>query len=151
MGKNQSRWNSEKQPSITMAWNKHLSELMKFKQQWGHCDVPSQFDECPKLGRWATHQRSQYRLLKSGKKSSISDERVAQLEKLGFKWNSDIQLAFTMAWNERLSYLLEFKQQWGHCNVPQKYAHNLKLGGWVKYQRSHEWQEVLNRDERVAQ
>ena len=74
-----------------MAWNEHLSELMKFKQQWEHYDVPSQFTECPKLSQWATHQRIQYRPLKSGKKSSIGDERITQLEKNGFKWNDDIQ------------------------------------------------------------
>ena len=33
-------------------------------------------------------QREQYRLLKSGKKSFIKNERIVQLENVGFKWET---------------------------------------------------------------
>jgi len=39
------------------------------------------------------------------------------------------------AWNERLEELKQFKNQTGHCNVPQKYPDNVSLGIWVNKQR----------------
>ena len=35
----------------------------------------------------------------------------------------------------RYDELVAFKQQYGHCYVPQKYAQNIPLGGWVSNQR----------------
>eukprot|EP00984_Skeletonema_dohrnii_P027840 scaffold17533_cov113-Skeletonema_dohrnii-CCMP3373.AAC.1 len=35
------------------------------------------------------------------------------------------------AWDRKFNELLEFKQQHGHCDVPQTYAPNPKLGLWV--------------------
>ena len=79
-----------------MDWNALFLDLMKLKQQWGNCDVTQKYAKNPKLGGWERHQRSQYRMLKSGKKSSISDEKIAKLERLGFKWNHEKQLALDM-------------------------------------------------------
>ena len=73
--------------TLNKASNGQLSELMKFKQQWGHCDVTKKYSRKPNIGGWERHHRSQYRLLKRGKKYSISDEKIAQVETLGFKWN----------------------------------------------------------------
>ena len=73
--------------------------------------------------------------MKIGKRHSTSNERIAQLGKIGFQWNSDSQLIFTMAWNEQLADILDFKQQWGHFDVAQKYAQKHKNGGSVKYLR----------------
>ena len=47
-----------------MDWNEHLAEIIKFKKQWGHCDVPQKYDKKPKLGQQVKYQRSQYRLFK---------------------------------------------------------------------------------------
>eukprot|EP00984_Skeletonema_dohrnii_P023133 scaffold12212_cov73-Skeletonema_dohrnii-CCMP3373.AAC.4 len=35
------------------------------------------------------------------------------------------------AWDRKFNELLDFKQQHGHCDVPQTYAPNPKLGVWV--------------------
>eukprot|EP00985_Skeletonema_marinoi_P026060 scaffold19821_cov166-Skeletonema_marinoi.AAC.17 len=35
------------------------------------------------------------------------------------------------AWDRKFNELLEFKEQHGHCDVPQTYAPNPKLGVWV--------------------
>ena len=77
---------------------------------------------------WLIHNRSQYRLLKSGKKSSISDEKIAQFEKLGFKWNNKNQLALDISLNEHVSERMNFKQQWGNCDVPHNMLRNQSLG-----------------------
>ena len=85
MGKIGFKWNYDSHLSLTIAWNERLSEITSFKQLWCHCDTPQKRSKNPKLGDWARNKRSQYRMLKSGKKSLISDEKTAQLERLGFK------------------------------------------------------------------
>ena len=84
---------------------------MKFKQQWWHYYIPQKYAKNLKLGQWVMNQRSQYKQFKSGGKYFIIDERISQLEKHRFKWNSEIQLTLGIARNLRLSDLLEFKQQ----------------------------------------
>ena len=74
------------------------------------------------------YQRIPYRLLKSGKKSFIDNDRIVQLEDVGFQCIFDSQLIPNTTWNEQLSELLEFKQQWGHCDFPQKYSKDSNLG-----------------------
>ena len=68
---------------------KNKSELLKFKQMWRHCNVAKKCAQCPNLVNWVRYQRRQYRLLKSGKKSFINNERIVKLEDVGFQWISD--------------------------------------------------------------
>jgi hypothetical protein len=42
-----------------------------------------------------------------------------------------------VAWEYRLSELADFRKNNGHCNVPQRYSENTKLGGWVSNQRTN--------------
>jgi hypothetical protein len=41
----------------------------------------------------------------------------------------------TAAWEDRLSELADYRKIHGHCNVPQRYNKNTKLGQWVGTQR----------------
>ena len=81
------QWNSDSYSSLNMDWNELFLDLIKFKQQWGHFDFPQKYAKNPKLEVWVSQQSSQYRLLKVGKKSSISDEKISKLGKLGLQWN----------------------------------------------------------------
>ena len=74
------KWNPISQLSLTIAWDEWLSDLLDIKKQWGNCDVIQKYAKYSKLGGWARHPRNQYTLLKSGKKSSISDERIEKLK-----------------------------------------------------------------------
>ena len=116
------QWISDSQLIHNTAWKELFSELIKFKQQWGHCAVSSKYAKNSKLGKCVSNQGQQYRLFKSGNKSLISNERIVQFEDVGFQWISDSWLIHKTAWNERFSELPEFKQELGHCNVPSKYA-----------------------------
>jgi hypothetical protein len=40
------------------------------------------------------------------------------------------------AWEDRLSELADYRKIYGHCNVPNRYSENTKLGKWVSIQRS---------------
>ena len=83
------KWISDSQLIPKTTWNEHFYELLGFKQHWGHCNFPSKYAQCTKLGNWVIHQRQQYILLKSGKKYLISNKRIVQLEHVTFQWIYD--------------------------------------------------------------
>jgi hypothetical protein len=111
-------------------WNQRYQDLVEFRNAQGHCLVPLKYPEHPSLARWIQRQRYQYRLKHDGKHSSLTDEREATLENLGFIWDSH-----GAAWEERWNELLAFRDQFGHCHVPAYYPDNPKLSIWVKFQR----------------
>jgi len=59
---------------------------MEYKNEYGNCNVPNRYEPNKQLGPWVHTQRQQYRLLQQGKKSHMTDERIAKLEKIGFQW-----------------------------------------------------------------
>jgi hypothetical protein len=76
-------WNAQE-----TAWERQLTDLKVFREQEGHCLVPVGHPEFPNLGSWIKNQRRQYVLLKQGKHSNMSDVRAAQLDAVGFCWNT---------------------------------------------------------------
>ena len=70
-------------------WLRRYNELITFKQQNGHCNVPRRYTQNKVLGVWVSTQRQQYRLSCQDKSSSMTVDRIAALEKIGFKWNLD--------------------------------------------------------------
>lgn len=64
-------------------WQKMYDELLDFHRRHGHVDVPS---KCHTLGMWVSNQRSQYKLYKQNKSSSMTEKRFNKLEDLGFRW-----------------------------------------------------------------
>ncbi len=115
-------------------WNQTYQQLILYKQQFGHCNVPTEYDVNPVLGRWVRKQRQKY------KSNQINSERIKKLEELGLVWDPDVD-----NWNQMYQKLILYKQQFGHCNVRQKYRDNRKLGGWVTAQRSLRKKSKLER------
>jgi hypothetical protein len=111
-------------------WNERYQDLVAFRNAKGHCLVPLKYPELPSLAHWIRRQRYQHRLKYDGKHSSMTDEREATLEALGFIWDSH-----GATWEERWNELVAFKDQFGHCHVPACYPENQKLSVWVKFQR----------------
>lgn len=111
-------------------WNERYQDLVAFRNAKGHCLVPLKYPELPSLAHWIRRQRYQHRLKYDGKHSSMTDEREATLENLGFIWDSH-----GATWEERWNELVAFKDQFGHCHVPACYPQNQKLSVWVKFQR----------------
>lgn len=72
-------------------WNNRLEELKVYKQEHGHCDVPTKDSQ---LGKWVGNQRSQYALYMKATQAGAVDppvgglnaERIAKLEEVGFSW-----------------------------------------------------------------
>jgi len=56
---------------------------------------------------------------------NLSQRRVERLEEIGFQWKGR-----NGAFEKRCRDLIAFKEEYGDCNVPQKYANNSSLGHW---------------------
>ena len=111
-------------------WGQRFQELIQFRMKNGHCLVPLEFPENPRLSHWVKRQRAQYRLKHDGKHSTLTDERREMLEQMGFIWDSH-----KASWEEKFQDLQIFKQMYGHCNVPTMYPRNPQLASWLKCQR----------------
>jgi len=70
----------------TAPWTQRYEELKQFKLQKGNCEVSCNYKENPSLGIWVMTQRRQYVLLKKGKPSCMSLDRVEALDAIGFTW-----------------------------------------------------------------
>ena len=96
-----------------------VRQLKEFKEEYGHCDVPSRHPGG--LRRWVECQRH-------NKGSGCLDGgRIQKLEELGVQWGRDRRLSDLS--EARFRGLKEFKEDHGHCNVP--WRHSGGLGYWV--------------------
>jgi hypothetical protein len=63
-----------------------MAELQEFQRRFGHCQVPKRYPENPSLGNFVNKQRQLYRHYQKGLPSSLTTERIAMLDALGFCW-----------------------------------------------------------------
>ncbi len=119
-------------------WEEMFQALVAFKKDKGHCRVPDRWSENPQLGKWVNNQRQAFR------KGKLSGERVARLEALEFEWDP-----LTADWEVLFQALVAFKENQGHCGVPDKWSENPELGRWVSRQRKAFRKGKLS-EERVA-
>ena len=147
-------------------WDEIYAELVEYKQQHGDCLVPKRYPESPRLGQWVCSQRSQYRKLQSTKSKEdtsadkremnvdvpLNKERCKKLDDIGFEWNGPSKQRKEpkkraprsigsgsqrdIVWNQAFERLCNFKESFGHANVPVRYEADPKLGGWVDTQRT---------------
>ena len=68
-------------------WEERWNELRSFRETHKHCYVPSRYAKNPKLSIWVKCQRRQFKLLVSGRKSNMTQERITRLKSLGFVFN----------------------------------------------------------------
>ena len=123
-------------------WDKNYAYLVAYKQQHGNCDVSTLDKENENIGKWVNNLRHKF------KKGELSDERVAMLDEIGFVWDPKKQKKAAL-WAAQYSDLVAFKQEFGHCMVPQRYEGNGGLGLWVNYVRQQFKRGKLS-DERVT-
>ena len=111
---------------LTAAWEKNFAALAAYKDQYGDCRVTGGWAENPSLGVWVSTQLSAY----SAAPPTISADRIARLNALGFDWDR-----LAAVWEENFAALAVYKDQYGDCRVPQRWAENPSLGSWVSTQR----------------
>ena len=69
------------------AWDEKFDELKEFKDLHGHCFVPCKWKGNSKLSTWIKRQRRQYRKIASFQHSALDEERIKELENIGFPWD----------------------------------------------------------------
>lgn len=82
----------EKMGLFVTQWQDKYNQLLEFKEQYGHCNVPTRSyknvdERLEKLGHWVGWQRSAYKKRKDGRANTLSDERIQMLEDVGFVFN----------------------------------------------------------------
>ena len=68
-------------------WQKKFMELKQYKEHDSLNSVPSNNTDHKLVRYWADRQRKEYHKLRSGKKSSMTPDRVALLDSISFDWN----------------------------------------------------------------
>jgi len=71
-------------------FEKHCFELEAFKEEFGHCNVPMKYPDNQTFLNWCsiirnTYNRKQMGLKPTGR-TNISQDRIDQLEQIGFQW-----------------------------------------------------------------
>ena len=121
-------------------WEQMFNLLTAYKQRKKDCNVPHKhLEEDENLGHWLNYQRQAY------KKDKLNDEGKRQLEDLGVLWE------VRSTWDDMFILLTQYKDNNGHCNVPNKHKEDDKnLGYWLNTQRQAKKKDKLN-DERLRQ
>jgi hypothetical protein len=68
------------------SWESHFDALIKYKQEFGHCSVPTKYKEDTALGRWVSTQRAEYKKYNEGEPSAMTADKIRRLEEVGFSW-----------------------------------------------------------------
>ena len=112
-------------------WNRRYAELLLFKDQVGHCNVPTQSDELGGLGTWVSSQRRKY------KQGKLNRARTELLNEIGFEWElrPSAYRRPRRDWEEMFQKLESVQAEFGHCNVPYRWVEDPAFGKWVHSQR----------------
>jgi superfamily II DNA or RNA helicase len=110
--------------AIGEAWFERYGELTAYKEASGNCDVPKRMRERKKLANWVVQQRV------SRNAGTLLPEKIALLDRIGFKWHPAGH-----RWRENYLALLDYKQRFKDCRVPQEWPENKRLATWVCTQR----------------
>eukprot|EP00804_Cyclotella_cryptica_P019454 CCRYP_006630-RC/>CCRYP_006630-RC protein AED:0.24 eAED:0.24 QI:0/0.33/0.25/1/0.33/0.25/4/610/455 len=104
-------------------WQSRFNDLVKYKSEFGHCNVRVDDKANSKLGYWVQRQRREY------KDQRLAEDRIAKLNEIGFVW------VMRDSWETRYNELVEYTREFGHCNITLRYKPNPELGKWVNHQR----------------
>jgi len=85
------KWSIETSPRRT--FDERFEELMKFKDEFGHCNVP-QTKSCVyyALGQWCSNLRKSYKQIQRREtpRYTLAHEGIRRLEEADFKWSIEI-------------------------------------------------------------
>ncbi len=88
--------------------------------------------ECPKGLAPRIHRCSSARQIRAASRIEVA---VTAAHLGGGEERCRLLTIYDARWEQRFKELQEFKDTFGHCNVPARYTANERLGQWVRYQR----------------
>jgi len=124
--------------SVQTSFEHRVLEFIAYREIYGTCYVPTVFPTYPAFGNWANHMRSEYIKFRDDKPSRLTLDQFEALDAEGFIWVDHENLP----WRERFLQLVEFRKQFGHCNVSRTRDCKI-LAGWVKHQRAEYWKHYV--------
>lgn len=96
-------------------WSKFIKELKEYKEEYGDCNVPVKYvKDGYKLGAKVLSVRNNKNLIAV---------RKAELEDLGFVFDLKAR-RYEARWSQFIEELKKYKEEFGDCDVPDKYEHN---------------------------
>ena len=72
-------------PVAIKSWDEQFELLRSFQREFGHTVVPQHY---PVLGRWVKQMRREFKLMKEGKRSTMTPEKVLKLADIGFVFDA---------------------------------------------------------------
>jgi hypothetical protein len=87
---------------LDSSWEAMFTELKRYKDEHGDCNVPGDWGENTKLANWVGNQRQ---LQKKGK---LSPERKARLDAIGFDWDP-----YGSTWEAMFTEVKRYKDEHG--------------------------------------
>ena len=116
---------------IDALWEEMFEALVEYKKRTGDCNVPQGWSENPQLGIWVNTQRQ--------RKDRLTPDRYKRLNDLEIVWERH-----KSSWEKMFEALVEYKKEYGDCNVPDDWPGNPQLGIWVSNMRSRK--DILTSD-----
>ena len=130
---------SKLQISHEKKWMKWYTELIKYKKEFGHCDVHKHDNSGNALRRWVCTQRL--------KRKHLSERRVQFLESIGFAWHEDRRQNL---WEQRYSELKQHVKMHGHFFV-ERSGEMMVLARWCDLQRVEYWKKKKGKKSRMTE
>jgi len=99
-------------------FEERCNQLLRFKEEFGHCIIPGAYEGNPSLGRWCRSMRTTYRKIQKGTQiggANLEPDRIKRLEDIGFEWHAP-----DAVFHKRCQEPVAFKKEFGHFNVPHK-------------------------------
>ena len=124
--------------TIPDPWEEKFQELVKFKEEFGHCDVPGDYGP---LGRWVADTR----------KRPPEDERKQRLDDIGFEWDGRKSRSRN-AWRAGVEHSVEYYKKHKNLKVPAGFVcdDDFKLGNFVKKAKADGRFEELEKEVKKA-
>ena len=126
-------------PAAQEKWNMQVDKLMAFKEEHGHTDVPVKYPEDQSFSNWCRMQRDKYNYPNRG---YLPEERIAQLEELGFDWKTPKNSVPPKPFEELLDEAKKHHAEHGNLNIPRRLA----LGNWLHRQREKYADQKLDQE-----
>jgi len=74
---------------LTSADSSDCNQLLRFKEEFGHCNVPKCYADNPSFGNWGSDMRQAHNNIQQGRqtKSNLSSQdRIKRLEEIGLQF-----------------------------------------------------------------
>jgi hypothetical protein len=124
-------------------WDKMYALLVQFKEQHGHCDVPTRRPPHDELGQWLRQQRL------FGRQQGLPSDRRERLLALGVRFEHRATgPPGSLTWDEMFELLRQYHQEHGHWRVPARSRNWHGLGRWLLTQRLYARRGTLSPERR---